>query len=132
VLSRRTRGVDEGEKRDAYLTIPSLSVYMLIEQEAAAIVAFRRTATGFVREVYLGLDAVIPLGEIGIELPLADINENVELGPEPGDNSAELMTISQIRRQSTTGEARGASEGCLLPRLRLGLPNWRRTCEIHI
>src|SRR6516162_7272681 len=29
VLSRRTRRVDEGEKKDAYLTIPSLDVYVL-------------------------------------------------------------------------------------------------------
>ncbi len=85
VLSRRTRRVDVGEKRYAYLTIPSLSVYMLIEQETAAVVAFCRTATGFVREVYQGLDAVVPLGEIGIDFPLAYVYENVELGPEPED-----------------------------------------------
>src|SRR5437588_5953416 len=56
VLSRRTRRIDEGEKKDAYLTIPSLGVYVLIEQETAAVVAFRRTADGFVREVHEGLD----------------------------------------------------------------------------
>jgi Uma2 family endonuclease len=89
VLSRRTRRVDEGEKRDAYLTIPSLRVYMLIEQETAAVVVFRRTDSGFNREVYQGLDAAIPVGEIGIELPLADIYENVEFGPEPEDDSAD-------------------------------------------
>src|SRR5262245_59045822 len=30
VLSRSTRRIDEGEKKDAYLTIPSLSAYVLI------------------------------------------------------------------------------------------------------
>src|SRR5438067_643283 len=30
VLSRATRRIDEGEKKDAYLTIPSLSVYLLV------------------------------------------------------------------------------------------------------
>ena len=58
VLSRRTRRIDEGEKKDAYLTIPSLAVYVLVEQGTAAVVAFRRTANGFVREVYQGTDAV--------------------------------------------------------------------------
>jgi Uma2 family endonuclease len=82
VLSRRTRRIDEGEKKDAYQTIPSLSVYVLIEQETAAVIAFRRTETGFVREVYEGLDAVLPLGEIGIELPLAEVYEAVEFAPE--------------------------------------------------
>src|SRR2546421_10257091 len=32
VLSRRTRRTDEGEKKDFYLTIPPLSVYVMIEQ----------------------------------------------------------------------------------------------------
>jgi Uma2 family endonuclease len=83
VLSRATRRADEGEKKDAYLSIPSLSTYVLLEQEAAAAVVFRRTETGFVREVHGGLDAVLPLGEIGIELPLAEIYEAVEFGREP-------------------------------------------------
>src|ERR1700730_17860537 len=36
VLSRGTRRIDEGEKKDAYCTIPSLAVYLLIEQDAPA------------------------------------------------------------------------------------------------
>jgi Uma2 family endonuclease len=83
VLSRRTRRTDEGEKKDAYRTIPSLSVYVLIEQESPTVIAFRRTEAGFVREVYTGLDAVLPLGEIGIDLPLGDIYDGVEFTPEP-------------------------------------------------
>jgi Uma2 family endonuclease len=47
VLSARTRRIDEGEKKDAYLTIPSLNVYALVEQETAALVVFRRTEQGF-------------------------------------------------------------------------------------
>jgi hypothetical protein len=66
--------------------MPSLAVYLLIEQETAAVVAFRRTPAGFSREVYQGLDAVVPLGEIGIDLPLADVYENVEFAPEPDDD----------------------------------------------
>jgi Uma2 family endonuclease len=88
VLSRRTRRIDEGEKKDAYLAIPSLSVYVLIEQETAAVVAFRRTEKGFVREVHEGRDAVLPLGEIGIDLPLAEIYETVEFAPEPEEDLA--------------------------------------------
>jgi len=83
VLSRRTRRIDEGEKKDAYLTIPSLGVYVLIELETSAVVIFRRTEHGFVREVYQGLDAVLPLREIEIDLPLAEIYEAVEFLPEP-------------------------------------------------
>jgi len=82
VLSQATRRIDEGEKKDAYLTIPSLAVYALIDQESAAVVLFRRTEHGFVREVYEGLAAVLPLAEIETELPLAEIYDGVEFSPE--------------------------------------------------
>jgi Uma2 family endonuclease len=88
VLSRSTRRIDEGEKKDAYLTIPSLGIYVLVEQEMAAVVVFRRTPAGIVREVYQGLDAVVPLPEIGIDLPLAEFYEAVEFAPEPDDDPA--------------------------------------------
>jgi Uma2 family endonuclease len=86
VLSRSTRRIDEGEKLEAYLTIPTLHVYGLIEQEMALVVVHRRTEQGFVREVYAGLDAVIPLPEIEIELPLAEIYDRVEFSPEPAED----------------------------------------------
>jgi Uma2 family endonuclease len=86
VLSRKTRRTDEGEKKDVYLTISSLGAYLLVEQEMPAVVAFRRTDHGFVREVYQGLEAVIPLPEIGIELPLAEIYDGVEFVPEAEDD----------------------------------------------
>lgn len=87
VLSNRTRRVDEGEKKDAYLTIPTLGVYLLIEQSAAALVAYRRTNRGFVREEYSGLEAVVALPEIGGELPLAEVYDGAEFVPEPTDDA---------------------------------------------
>lgn len=83
VLSRSTRRTDEGEKKDAYLTIPSLAVYLLIEPGAPLIVAHRRTESGFIREVYDGLEAVVPLPEVDANLPLADVYADVEFVPEP-------------------------------------------------
>ena len=82
-MSASTRRIDGGEKKDAYLTIPSLSVYLLVEPDQPAVVAYRRTPEGFVREIYEGLDAVVPLAEIDVELPLADVYEGVEFGSEP-------------------------------------------------
>lgn len=86
VVSRSTRRIDEGEKKDAYLTIPSLSTYLLVEQESPTVVVFRRSEQGFVREVYSGLAAVIPLPEIDASLPLAEIYDGVEFSPEPTDD----------------------------------------------
>ncbi|KAA1260387.1 hypothetical protein LF1_29270 [Rubripirellula obstinata] len=77
VISESTRRTDEHEKRDAYLSIDSLCVYVLIEQANAAAQVYRRADSGFDREVYLGLDAVIPLPEIDSELRLGDVYQNV-------------------------------------------------------
>jgi Uma2 family endonuclease len=86
VISKSTRRTDEGEKKDAYLTIPSLAVYAIVEQESAQVVLFRRTETGFVPEVFEGLSAVIPLSEIDAELSLADVFADVDFQPEPADD----------------------------------------------
>lgn len=88
VLSRRTRRIDEGEKKDAYLTIPSLAAYVLVEQETPAVVVFRRTEHGFVREIHEGLDAIVPLREVEIDLPLAEIYEAVAFTPELDEDEA--------------------------------------------
>lgn len=84
VLSRSTRRTDEGEKKDAYLTIPSLKVYLLVKQEAPVVTVYRRDEQGgFVREVYEGMETVLSLPEIETELPLTEIYEGVKFSPEP-------------------------------------------------
>lgn len=82
VLSRKTQRIDGGEKKDAYLTIPSLRMYVLVEQETAGLVAFRRAGDQFVREVYQGREATLPLPEIGTELPLSEIYGDLQLTVE--------------------------------------------------
>jgi Uma2 family endonuclease len=79
VLSDSTRRADLGEKRDAYLTIPSLKVLLFVEPEAPAVTLHRRLLEGgFTIESYSGLDAIIPLPEIEAYLSLADLYERVE------------------------------------------------------
>ncbi|MEM1297519.1 MAG: Uma2 family endonuclease [Verrucomicrobiota bacterium] len=78
VLSESTRRIDEGEKKDAYLTISSLGVYLMVEQERPLAVAMARTPNGFERTVYKGLDAIVPLPDLETELPLAEIYEGAD------------------------------------------------------
>jgi Uma2 family endonuclease len=78
VISDATRRIDEGEKRDAYLTIPSLTHYLLIETDRPRIVVHVRTEGGFVPRVYEGIAAIVPLETIKAELPLADLYERVD------------------------------------------------------
>lgn len=81
VLSESTRRTDLGEKRDAYLTIPSLKVLLLVEADSPQVILYRRKPEGgFSSELHEGLDAVIPLPEIEAELALAEIYERVEFG----------------------------------------------------
>lgn len=46
-------------------------------------------ATAGAREVFHDPDAVLPLPEIEIDLPLAEIYEAVEFTPEPGEDEVE-------------------------------------------
>jgi len=83
VLSDSTRRQDSLEKRDAYLTIPTLYAYLLVEPDEAKVSVYRRQSEGagldaFDAQLYTGREAVIPLDAIEVELPLAEVYERVE------------------------------------------------------
>jgi Uma2 family endonuclease len=80
VLSDSTRRTDLGEKRDAYLTIPSLKVLLFVETDFTKVTVHRRKPDGgFAAELYTGLDSTIQLQEIDAVLTLADLYERAEL-----------------------------------------------------
>ncbi len=83
VLSDATRRIDEGEKKDAYLTIPSLNAYLLIETNQPRVVVYRRTETLFVPEVYADDDATIPLDDVDCSISLAELYERVDFSAAP-------------------------------------------------
>ena len=86
VLAAATRRIDEVEKRDAYLTIPTLMAYLLVETEGPGVVVDRRAKREdrFDMEVYDGLDAVIPLPAIGADVRLAELYARVKFCDEAG------------------------------------------------
>jgi Uma2 family endonuclease len=79
VLSESTRRTDEGEKRDAYLTIPSLEAYLLVDSSNKEVVVYQRGESAFSRNVFVGDEAVIPLPCLGFDLSLSEIYEGVQL-----------------------------------------------------
>ena len=85
VISESTRRTDEYEKCEAYLTIDSLNTYILVEQTSASALVYRRADSGFDREVYTGLDAIIPLPEIECKLSFRELYQNVEFVPVVSD-----------------------------------------------
>jgi Uma2 family endonuclease len=69
--------VDDGEKRDAYFTIPSLEHYILLEQDAAVAVMYQRMGQRFKRQEFTRLDDSIPLPMLDISLPLRELFDGV-------------------------------------------------------
>lgn len=81
VLSPSTRAKDLDEKLNAYLTIPSLECYVILEQHTPVVIVLRRTPQGFVRETYEGIEQSIELPTLRCSLPLRDIYEGIEFTP---------------------------------------------------
>lgn len=80
VLSDSTRRADLGEKRDAYLTIPSLQLLLFVEPDFPSVIGYRRKpAGGFATEQYSDLDSTISIPEIEATLTLADLYERIEM-----------------------------------------------------
>jgi Uma2 family endonuclease len=82
VLSKRTRRIDEGEKKEAYCQLPSLKVYALVEQDSSDVRVFRRSGNSWSEQLYSGLDDVLPLPEIDVELPLSEIFSQIQFVAE--------------------------------------------------
>ena len=78
VLSPRTEQYDRGTKSAHYRRIESLKIILLVCQDEARVEAQVRQPDGSwsLRE-YEGLDQVVPLEAIGVQLPLTDIYQGV-------------------------------------------------------
>jgi len=78
VLSPSTRRYDLEEKMDAYLSIPSLVCYIVLEQHQPIAVVLTRTEDGFSRKVLQGTHQTIDLPFLSGSLSLSDIYRGVE------------------------------------------------------
>ena len=65
--------MDRTEKRRDYQRLASLRHYVLIAQDPPRIEAYTRGRRGWRFEEIEGLDAVVALETLGIELPLANL-----------------------------------------------------------
>lgn len=79
VLSPSTARTDQGEKRAAYLTIPTLEAYVLVDGEQRAVTVWRRISGRFTSEYYTELEETIHFESGDCDLRLADIYEASEL-----------------------------------------------------
>ena len=88
VISESTRRTDEKEKRDGYLSIDSLQVYIRVEQGVPCVKVDRRTDDGFESEQFEEISAIIPLPNVGIELALSELYRGVTF-PGPPESEDE-------------------------------------------
>jgi Uma2 family endonuclease len=81
IISDETRRVDEIEKRLVYWRIPSLRAYVRLEQDRPAAIVDRRISDadpgGWRTESLEGLDAILRLPDLSLELPLDELYERV-------------------------------------------------------
>lgn len=82
VLSPSTRAVDTVTKRRGYRAMPSVREIVMLEQDRPFAEVTVRLPDGTWRQDLLaGLDAVLRLESVGVEVPFADIYEGVDLVP---------------------------------------------------
>ena len=79
VLSNSTRRIDLGEKRDAYLAIPTLKVLIIDPADHFVRVDRRQNNGGFQQETYQELTDTIDLPEVETNLHLADIYDGIQI-----------------------------------------------------
>jgi Uma2 family endonuclease len=79
VISPSSAKDDLGTKRDEYVRLPSLSVYLVLAQDEAKARVWMRGAGGFSPDptVITGHNAVIEFASLGIDVPLAEIYAGV-------------------------------------------------------
>lgn len=78
VRSDSTARFDQGEKRQAYLTIPSLEAYVLVDDTQVAVTVWRRQGEGWESEYYTSSALSVCFESADCELPLADIYDGVK------------------------------------------------------
>ena len=79
VISPGTANRDRGFKRDLYRSIPSLQVYLVIDQFRTHVEVDSRQDDRWQTREYAGLDAIIPLAALDCELPLGEIYAGIEV-----------------------------------------------------
>ena len=88
VLSPSTAGIDRFRKLEEYKTRSDVQVILLIDTQILGVAAWRRGPDGWTLESYEARDAVIPLPELGIDLPMDELYEEIAIeytvDPETG------------------------------------------------
>jgi Uma2 family endonuclease len=79
VLSESTARTDTGEKRMAYLTIPTLEAYVLVDSAERVVTVWRRTGADWAPEVFAQPEVTIAFTSADCALTVGEIYEGTGL-----------------------------------------------------
>ena len=79
VLSESTARTDTGEKRMAYLTIPTLEAYVLVDSAERAVTVWRRVGEDWAPEVFTQPEATLAFTSAECALTVGEIYEGTGL-----------------------------------------------------
>ena len=81
VLSKKTEAYDRGFKLENFLKIESLRAYVLVSQSHPHVEIYERQGDKWEFRAFNGLEDVLKIPPLGIEVPLARIYRAVEFPP---------------------------------------------------
>lgn len=73
VMSPSSVDYDSGTKANFYRSLPSVQVYLLIDQDRPFAQLFTRHEAGWLLREYEGLDKTIPLDSVGCHLEMSEV-----------------------------------------------------------
>lgn len=88
VLPPGTAAVDRIQKNEEYRETSTIRRYVMLEQTRMAATVFERVGEDWVGEDWVGhleTGAVLPLPEVGVELPMAAFYARLEFEAEPDE-----------------------------------------------
>lgn len=88
VISDSSMNDDLVVKNAEYRATLSVQRYIILQQAAAGAIVFARRSDAWISEPICGADAVIPMPEIGVEVPLAELYIGIDLTAGPDTANA--------------------------------------------
>jgi Uma2 family endonuclease len=79
VLSASTALVDRNVKAAEYHATESIQHYVILEQTRAEVTVLERSGAAWTEQRLVGLDAILALPEVAVEVPLAELYRRVRL-----------------------------------------------------
>jgi len=79
VTSPSSADADRGYKREAYMRLPSVQAYLIIDQHRIYAELYERADVGWRMQVFTNVDDAISIEALNVELPLSQVYRGINL-----------------------------------------------------